>query len=110
MFSLPLFASASDRQFVESTPKARSITVSRTRPFADVRDLIAPAAAFRAEDPRATVRGTPCRVPRPSPPPTAIPTSLSRIAKAHPDHRLGGFRAWLVPNRTAAMNLLMTSS
>jgi hypothetical protein len=35
---------------------------------------------------------------------------LSNIPKAHPEHRLGGFRAEVDPYRTAAMNHSMTLS
>jgi hypothetical protein len=38
------------------------------------------------------------------------PTSPSIIPIAHPEHRLGGFRAGLDPDRAAAVNHLMTSS
>jgi hypothetical protein len=48
-------------------------------------------------------------VPRPGPPSTGTPTSLSIIANAHPEHRLGGSRAEVHPNRATARNHLMAS-
>ena len=42
--------------------------------------------------------------------PTEPPTSPSRIASAHPEHRPGGFRPEVDPDRTSAVNHLMTSN